>query len=76
MPEDRRSYDPFAPAPVSLTGAVQPPADDAPTETTVTDDLEDMTRADLIELAERRDVATYGTKAMIAARIREAQGSS
>ena len=76
MTEDRRAYDPFAPPPAVMTGAVQPPTDDEPVAAPATDGLEDMPRADLIKLAERHDVATYGTKSMIAARIREAQGRS
>jgi hypothetical protein len=76
MTEDRRAYDPFAPAPAAPTSVAQPLADNEPTEASTTDDLEDMSRVDLIELAERHDVATYGSKAAIAARIREAQGNS
>lgn len=77
---DRRRYDPFAPAPrpeaedhtgpppASLTGVVQPPANDYAAELPA--DLDDISKPDLIALAELAGVATYGTKAEIAARIR------
>lgn len=82
---DRRAYDPFAPhrpvdrAPADgepvkagpVAGDEQPegehPADLLP------DDLDDISKPDLIALAEMADVATYGTKAEIAARIRESR---
>lgn len=77
---DRRRYDPFAPAPrrtapdeggrhrapdppASLTGVVQPPV-------VLPEDLDDITKPDLVALAEHHGVATYGTKADIASRIR------
>lgn len=75
MPEDRRGFDPWAPPPAPDAGAEQSSVADEPTAGTVTDNLEDMSRTDLIELAERHDVPTYGSKAAIAARIREAQGN-
>lgn len=82
---DRQSYDPFAPPPPAQqadTSAPPPPAV-APAETPVVesvsdyaaelpDDLDDITKADLVALAELAGVATYGTKAEIAQRIREA----
>lgn len=64
----------------ALTGVVQPPVVEAPDGDAVTaagllpDDLDDITKPDLIALAEMAGVATYGTKAEIAARIREAAG--
>jgi hypothetical protein len=76
MPEDRRAYDPFAPAPASPTSAEQQRlASGASATASASDGLEDMSRADLIELAEQRGVAAWGSKTMIAARIREAQGN-
>ncbi|MDN5931174.1 MAG: hypothetical protein L0I24_08940 [Pseudonocardia sp.] len=78
---DRRRYDPFAPAPrstapnegrhrapdpsASLTGVMQPPA-----ALLLPDDLDDITKPDLVALAERHGVASYGTKSDIATRIR------
>lgn len=67
----------------TLTGVVQPPepAEQEPAEPEgpVSDyaaelpaDLDDISKPDLIALAELAGVATYGTKAEIAARIRAA----
>jgi hypothetical protein len=67
----------------TLTGVVQPPEPveqdqtaDGPTGDAtaaaglIPDDLDDITKDELIELAEMAGVATYGTKAQLAARIR------
>jgi hypothetical protein len=80
MTEDRRSHDPFAPpppAPVEVdeqpdTGPDQDEAAEAAAQ--IPSDLDDITKPDLVALAELAGVATYGTKAEIAARIREAAG--
>ncbi len=83
---DRRSFDPFAPPPAheplfALTGVAQPPEpaeapesnpDAATAAGLIPDDLDDITKPELIELAEMAGVATYGTKQDIADRIRAA----
>lgn len=80
----RRAHDPFAPAaPQSLTGVVEPPAppveDDTGRDDTgdvaamLPDDLDDIGKPDLIALAELAGVATSGTKADLADRIRGAR---
>ncbi len=66
----------------TLTGVVQPPEQveqEEPVDAEVSDyaaelpsDLDDISKPDLIALAELAGVATYGTKAEIAARIRAA----
>ncbi len=79
MNADRTSYDPFAPpVPVSAP-AVAEPVDQAGDATDLDDiaaqipsDLDDISKDDLIALAELADVATYGSKLQIADRIRAA----
>jgi hypothetical protein len=67
MTEDRTTYDPFAPpaATVSLSEAGTPE-----TKPVNTDDLDDMRKADLVELADGLGVDSDGTKADIIARLR------
>lgn len=90
MTSDRRAYDPFAPfttaapaagpAPASAPVAEQheqaqePSSDAVEAAAQLPADLDDITKPDLIALAELAGVATYGTKAEIADRIREAAG--
>lgn len=72
--EDRRAHDPWAPAPTALLGVVAPPdaelppADDAPD-----DDLDELRKPELVELAEQRGVDATGTKTDIIARLRAPQ---
>lgn len=80
---DRRRFDPFAPPPrpaagrnpaddeasMSLTGVVQPPAELVSPAVTLPANLDDISKPDLIALAEQHGVATYGTKADIGARL-------
>lgn len=81
--DDRRAHDPYAPPPVrdgtdpesaadeAVTGRSEPepdqPADsgDAPT-----DELDGMRRAELVQLAEREGIASYGNRDALVARIR------
>ncbi len=81
----RYLHDPFAPPPASLTGAVQPPEPDPeadPDQLTIDtgdpqdgaqpvqdDGLEDLTKAELIELLPE-GAPTSGTKAELIARVR------
>lgn len=65
-PDEGRHRAPDVPA--SLTGVVQPPAPDYAAE--LPDDLDEISKPDLVALAELAGVATYGTKAEIAARVR------
>lgn len=75
--EDRRVYDPWAPAPAeSLVDVAQSQDDESPTDRSqLPNDLDDISRADLIALAKHHKVAAYGSKEDIATRIREAQNS-
>lgn len=65
--------------PQALLGVVQPPAappDDAAPVVPVAlvpDDLDEITKDELIDLAEQVGVASYGTKQAIAGRIRDKQ---
>lgn len=82
MTADRTAYDPFAPPPARAPApapAVAEPVVEAPSAADLDDisaqlpsDLDDITKDDLIALAELADVATYGTKQAIADRIRAA----
>lgn len=65
----------------TIPGVVQPPepveesesnTDAATAAGLIPDDLDEITKPELIELAEMAGVATYGTKAEIAARVRNA----
>lgn len=57
------------------TPTADEPAGDAVTAAgLIPDDLDDITKPELIELADMAGVATYGTKDQIAARIRDAAG--
>ncbi len=62
----------------TITGVVQPPepiepsGDAATAAGLIPDDLDDITKPELIDLAEMAGVATYGTKAELASRIRAA----
>ncbi len=84
MTEDRRFLtDPFAPPPRALTGAVAPPepVDDPdqlslgdgepPAGQPADDGLDDLTKAELIELLPA-EAPTSGTKAELIARVRAA----
>jgi hypothetical protein len=84
---DRRAYDPFAPfTPAAAAGpasapvaeqheqAQEPSGDAVEAAAQLPADIDDITKPDLIALAELAGVATYGTKAEIADRIREAAG--
>lgn len=57
-------------APPSLTGVVAPPEPAGDYASEIPADLDDITKSDLVALAELADVPTYGTKADIAARLR------
>jgi hypothetical protein len=76
MTEDRRSWDPWAPAPaVEPAPAVAEQAGDPQAAAAeLPSDLDDIGKPDLIALAELAGVATYGTKQDIADRIRAAAG--
>lgn len=76
MTEDRSSFDPFAPP-----ATVKPVVKDATTPTTdqatsstehgdLPEDLEDLRKAELVELADARGVDSDGTKAEIIERLR------
>lgn len=78
---DRRAYDPYAPAP--------PPEEDTDTEQAQTtgdnanqpdssagDNLDNLTKVELIRIAHDLDVSMTGTKAELIARIRRARGES
>lgn len=74
--EDRSSFDPFAPPPATkpaVTDAVAPTTDQAPSSTEHSDlpeDLDELRKAELVELAEERGLDTEGTKAEIIERLR------
>lgn len=76
MTEDRSSFDPFAPPPATkpaVTDAVAPSTDQAPSSTEhgdLPEDLEDLRKAELVELADARGVDSDGTKAEIIERLR------
>ncbi len=80
MTADRSSYDPFAPPPAASAPADAKPANDETPNAAdlddiaaqVPEDLDDISKDDLIALAELADVATYGTKQQLADRIRAA----
>ena len=59
---DRRAWDPFAPAP--RRPRAQPAQDDLP------EDLDELKKADLVALAEKRGLDTDGTRAVLIARLR------
>lgn len=87
MTEDRRAYDPFAPAPSAMAtedaessgsepepGEQEPFSDDEHESSggdVESDGLDDMRRTDLLDLAEEEGVGAYGTKADLIARIRK-----
>lgn len=72
--EDRCAYDPFAPAPIGAAHT-EPGNEPGTSEPATPDSLDDMSRADLITVAEQRGVPTYGSKAAITARLRAAMNS-
>jgi hypothetical protein len=74
---DRSTYDPWAPRsapPPTAAESSQTPTTDEVTapnpSSPLPDDLAEISRADLIALADRYGVASYGTKAEIAERLR------
>lgn len=89
MTVDRRSFDPFAPAPLVVDTSAKalaeanPAAEQPPTGSAqdardaaaqIPPDLDEISKDDLVTLAELADVATWGTKQQIADRIRVAAG--
>jgi hypothetical protein len=61
---DRRAWDPFAPAPRRQVATPRPARVELP------DDLDDLKKADLVELAEARGLDSDGTRATLIARLR------
>lgn len=82
MVEDRRAHDPWAPPPrwETVRSATSPesssPADTSVVDNTQADglnDLEDMTKAELQDLAADKGLPTSGNKPDLIERLREAQ---
>jgi hypothetical protein len=67
---DRTVFDPFAPQPPPDRGPGQLPEPPAHTTDTTVDGLDELLKADLMDLAGRRGLSTHGTKADLIERLR------
>lgn len=75
---DRGDFDPFAPKPLPppTTGPIERPSPTRPPRAAVaagSDDLEDLKKQDLMDIAETHGLDTTGTKNELVTRIRRAR---